>query len=793
MRSAKFENRVAAVYPVATVLYLDTVLSVAKGTEVEMFPLHALFLISLGCTLSLFCGLFRGRLRSFLIGLLALLLGLVFEAESLASFILQQYYPLVSQFGMVSDNQLWTYRDLILIGFREHLWLPVMYAVPFVLWALHCLLVHPRKTKPVRLRKKQKRVRMHHPMPRMNRATGFALLFFGCMAHLSALGCVEQMEGPTGDALSALYFSDTAINDQVESFGLLSMIRLDAQHVAFGIPENPFPEDLLSTDTGAGLPDPAVLPQLPTAAADPASGQAGTDPGDPGAQGEVLSDPADHGTGNAPSSENGAAGDADAAEDTDSSADADAAKMPDTSPNVWDIDFDALQQAAPTKNKQWLNEYLASQEPTRKNEYTGMFAGYNLVFLTAEGFDGAMIDPELTPMLYRMSTTGFVFENFYSVLHYTSTSGGEYRNLVGLYPKNGPPISMSYAGEKAVTLPLTLGNQLRSIGYTTIGFHNNHNMYGRALSHPRLGYDWRQFGSGYVPELGKYGKALWPQSDLFMAEQTLPQYADYEPFHVYYMTVSGHMPYTRTGDSMAARNFETVRDLDYSEETRCYIAANLELEYALQYLVDELTQRGMADHTLFVLAPDHIPYFDIDIIEELTGRSYGIDTLQSLDEKAADFEVYRNTLIIWSPSMTEPVPVSAVCSQIDILPTVSNLMGLDYDSRLLAGRDILSDAPDRVVIMASKSWMTDIGTYRSYGKKFTLRDPEGPYGAWTKEEIDTYVSSVNNLVRSRLKASDLILSEDYYRFLLDTLPDLATSHEPQLFDHYAQIPVLTGE
>ena len=71
-----------------------------------------------------------------------------------------------------------------------------------------------------------------------------------------------------------------------------------------------------------------------------------------------------------------------------------------------------------------------------------------------------MIDPELTHTLYKLSHEGFVFNNFYSTLHFTSTSGGEFQNLTGLYPKAGFPVSMTETGEQGTYLPFTLANQL---------------------------------------------------------------------------------------------------------------------------------------------------------------------------------------------------------------------------------------------------------------------------------------------------------------------------------------------
>lgn len=63
-----------------------------------------------------------------------------------------------------------------------------------------------------------------------------------------------------------------------------------------------------------------------------------------------------------------------------------------------------------------------------------------------------------------------------------------------------------------------------------------------------------------------------------------------------------------------------------------------------------------------------------------------IDELAGEGTEADPFEKYRSTLILWSGDMEEPVVVDKPCYSVDIIPTLSNLFGLEYDSRLLAGR-----------------------------------------------------------------------------------------------------------
>ena len=114
---------------------------------------------------------------------------------------------------------------------------------------------------------------------------------------------------------------------------------------------------------------------------------------------------------------------------------------------------------------------------------------------------------------------------------------------------------------------------------------------------------------------------------------------------------------------------------------------------------DDLEKAGKLDDTVIVLSPDHYPYgLSDNDYNELAGKT--LDT---------NFERYHNTLIIYNSAMDENVVVDKPCSDIDVLPTLLNLFGIDYDSRLLMGKDILSNSSP-LVVFQNYSWITDKGT-----------------------------------------------------------------------------------
>lgn len=418
----------------------------------------------------------------------------------------------------------------------------------------------------------------------------------------------------------------------------------------------------------------------------------------------------------------------------------------DTSPNVLDVDFDTLIAEETNSNIVALHEYISTITPTNKNEYTGMFEGYNLIFVVAEGFSGYSIDRYRTPTLYELSTNGFVFKNYYTPLWYGSTLGGEYADLTGLMPKNGSYLSMYKSGANGNDMMFTLSKQLLKQGYTVKGYHNNeYTYYDRHISHPNLGYEWYGTGNGYEPERAGDGTQLWPQSDLYLIDTTFDEYINQEPFHTYYLTVSGHVMYNFGGNEMAKRHQEQFADLEYSETTKAYIACQYELELAMTSLIQKLEDAGVADRTLIVLTADHVPYDNKDVVDELAGKE--------LDNT---FEWYENTLIIWSASMEEPVTVNKYCSSLDILPTVSNLMGLPYDSRMLVGQDILSDS-EGLVMFNDRSFITDRVSYNAN---------TGEVKSIDGSQIDmSYVEYIQAVVKNKFSMAEKICESDYYRYI----------------------------
>lgn len=421
--------------------------------------------------------------------------------------------------------------------------------------------------------------------------------------------------------------------------------------------------------------------------------------------------------------------------------------------NEMNIDFAALAESASSDAVAKVHSYVASLTPTSKNKYTGLFKGKNLILITAEAFSDEVIDKDRTPTLYRLATKGINFTDYYQPAWGGSTSTGEYSILMGLIPMAGVKSMQQTIG---LNLYMTMGNQLMREGYNSLAFHNgSYTYYSRNKTHENFGYS-KFIGMGNGMEEGVQQK--WPESDLEMMQYTFDMYADKEPFSIYYMTVSGHCLYKWTGNSMSARNRDAleIQSIDASDTIKAYHAANLELEYGLKYLVEKLEEKGLADDTVIVISTDHYPYGlekgeswknDKDYLSELYG--YEVNT---------PFERDHSRLIIWSGCLEdeEPIVVDTPTYSIDILPTLSNLFGVEFDSRLLVGRDVFSDA-EPLVMWTNYTWLTDKGRYDARTSTFT------PNEGVTVD--DGYVKRITSIVGNKINFSKSVISLNYYNIL----------------------------
>ena len=564
---------------------------------------------------------------------------------------------------------------------------------------------------------------------------------------LILIGAISLIAGHTSSA--AVYGAQFDYDRATDRFGLLTSTRLSFQYSLFGNRNIGFSETANSSENGTGT-----------------------------SAGEYLS-------GTAPEAEA-----ADAAPTTDAVSAADAAATADTAagaasetgpagtaepvPHVMSVDFGPVSNTS-NETLDNLTAYITAQTPAMTNAYTGLFKGKNLILICAESYCSDFISENLTPTLWRLTHNGFYCTEYYQPEWGGSTTTGEASFLLGLAPKGGDQTMLEARDNNNY---FTLGNQLQRLGYSSCAFHSGAiTYYHRNETHENLGYNQFIANENGLTEL--CGAAYAKDTTVF--DRTVGLYIDKQPFSIYYMTISGHAPYTKDSyyvETYYDRVNEAVGSA-YKEKTKYYICYQMELENALTHLVARLEEAGIADDTVIALVGDHYPY-GLGSGEAWRNDQDYIDDLIRGDSKVS-FLQDRSNVIIWSGCLENEYKDMAVTydepvTSLDIVPTLSNLFGLEYDSRLLPGRDIFAGT-EPLVYWNDLSWVTTEGSYD--GKKELFYPAELNGEPSDDPKYADYRARIDTLIRDKILMSREIVETDYYGLLFG--PDEVTQAGEILF------------
>lgn len=415
--------------------------------------------------------------------------------------------------------------------------------------------------------------------------------------------------------------------------------------------------------------------------------------------------------------------------------------LPDTGPNVLDLNFNALINRTSNQEMLEVHQFFQNRTPSNKNEHTGIFKGCNLILITAEAFDSIVVTEERMPTLYKLMHEGYYFSDYYVPDWGVSTTDGEYAFLTGTVPEDGVwSFTESAQPGREKYMPLTMSMQLINQGYNAYAFHGHtYTYYSRNLYLENLGYTYKAKGNGLDV------RDTWPESDIEVVDKSTGDFVDHEPFITYYMTISGHREFNFRDNYITYKNKALSDNEPYSSHVRAYISGQLELERSMELLLERLDEAGVLENTVIVLTADHYPNGLTNAeMSELFGHD--IET---------NFERFKNGCIIYKAGMT-PETIDAPTSHLDLLPTLSNLFGLEFDSRLYMGRDVFSDA-EPLVMFRNRSWITDKASYNHN---------TGEVISFTETPVTSdYVKRIKNEVSNRFTVSARVLEFDYWRIL----------------------------
>ena len=324
------------------------------------------------------------------------------------------------------------------------------------------------------------------------------------------------------------------------------------------------------------------------------------------------------------------------------------------------------------------------------NEYTGLFKDKNVIYIMMESIDTWVIDKETMPTLYQLQKTGLNFTNRYSpFFNGGQTINSEFALNSGMYAiSNKDTIyDIDY-----IDYPYSLANILKKNGYSVNSFHaNTGSFYNRDTFHKLLGYD-KHYSLEDMQEEGFLNKNKNYFSDSIASsdDKVFNLMTNKEQkFMSFYTTYSAHLEYTKS--NKVFRSIEhTIPSYKYEEEEYIYRTLAKDTDDFIKNLINKLEKNNLLDDTILVIASDHYVYGYSDT--EYVAKKKGVNNNRK--------ELQNTPFIIWSKDM-EPQKIDTILDTADILPTVFNLLGIDYNPNNYMGTDVFSENHDNFV------WFSD--------------------------------------------------------------------------------------
>ena len=412
-----------------------------------------------------------------------------------------------------------------------------------------------------------------------------------------------------------------------------------------------------------------------------------------------------------------------------------------------------------------VEEYIQQHYAKANPEYFGMAKGRNVIYIHLESFQQFLIDYklkvddkeyEVTPFLNSLyhSKETFAFSNVFNQVKAGKTSDAETMIETGLFGLNQGSFMVNYGGTNTQqAAPFILSKN----GYNSSAvFHGNAgSFWNRNTAYKQWGYNYF-FDASYFTKQNSSNSFQYGLNDKYMLKDSI-KYLErlQQPFYTKFITVSNHYPYTTSlsGDDLG---FPLAKTQD--ETINGYFATANYLDSSIKAFFDYLKESGLYKNSIIVLYGDHygISNSRNPALAPLLGKNS--ETWSSYDNAM----LQRVPYMVVVPGMDKGGIIDTYGGEIDMLPTLEHLLGIESNKFLQVGQDMLSQEHDQIVAFRSANYFVT-PEYTSYsgrtyytktGEEITNPDEK------TKEELDKIREAAN----LQLKISDSIQTGDLLRF-----------------------------
>ena len=387
----------------------------------------------------------------------------------------------------------------------------------------------------------------------------------------------------------------------------------------------------------------------------------------------------------------------------------------------------------------FLKEEYSKEVNKTKNKYTGKYQDNNLIIIQLEGLDSWLINKNDTPTIYNLMKNSINFTNHYS---YYNGGGSTFNSEFAVNTGFITPLSYTqnaYTFNKN-SFPYSLAHLFKEQGYTVNAFHmNTKEYYSRGTNYKNWGYDNYY---GLVDQNTYKDNSYYLDRELLLNEEFKEKMFSSEKFVDYIITYTNHMPF-----NPEKGNCKMLLDLDSKEnentsydltEEDCARRQAKETDYMVELLISELKTREILDKTTIVVFTDHYLYTlsDKTILDKYKNTSNNLIN-------HTPFFIYTNN--------KDKKTIKTVTSQLNILPTVLNLFGIDYNPNYYIGEDALNNNYQKLVFFSDYSWY-DGNVYVDGGLVTNNR--------YIKPDL---LEQKNYYVNYLIKKNDLTLKYNYFK------------------------------
>ena len=395
----------------------------------------------------------------------------------------------------------------------------------------------------------------------------------------------------------------------------------------------------------------------------------------------------------------------------------------------------------------FLEDIYTEEQKDYKTEYTGKYKDKNLIIIQLEGIDSWMLTKKDTPTLYKMMNNSINFTNHYSYYNGGgSTFNSEFAVNTGYltplsYKQNAYTFNKNY-------FPYSLANLFKNEGYVANAFHmNTSEYYSRGVNYENWGYD-NYYG---LKDLGEYKDSSYElDRELILNKTFNEKMFNEEKFVNYIITYSAHLPFT-TNKGVCKKLIEEdiLKELEVDKlpddyvfpeltEVECVLRQAKETDYMVELLLQELKEKNILNDTVIAVFTDHYLYTltDQKIIEEY--------------KKTSNNLINKTPFFIWTND-SKSKKIKQVTSQLNILPTLINLFGLEYHPNYYIGDDALNKKYQGIVFFSDYSW---------YDGKVYVENGEIVNG----KKMDPLLLDEKNLyINYIIRKNDLALKYNYFK------------------------------